>query len=192
MYSVTEFCELGCLLDHLHQVENEDGSLSLVEKWTLEIATGMEFLAEKKVVHGALSTKNIHLTSSKTAKITGFGGAILKGSNYLHKKYHDLSAWRWMAPDTLESAEFNEKSDVWAFGVTLWEIHTFGKIPFARLSQREYSNLIKVGDAFLEKPDSCDSGIYSLMLKCWNLDPRARPMFAQLKEALIDMLNSFY
>lgn len=188
----TEFCELGPLLDHLHLVENGDGSL--LEKWTVEVAAGMEFLAEKKIIHGALSARNIYLTSSKTAKITGFGGARRNGRNYsfpFNKNTQEPPSWRWMAPEVLECAEFTEKSDVWALGVTLWEIHTFGKIPFAGLSRKKYKNLLKSGDAFLEKPDGCDSGIYSTMLKCWSIDATVRPTFAEVKEELIDMFNSF-
>lgn len=183
VYAFMEVCEIGSLLRHLRCSEVDDGSF--LEKWSLEVIRGMEFLSEKNIVHGRLCAENIWLTSSKTAKITGFGRRNLKNYN--------PSLWRWMAPEILQKSEFTEKSDVWACGVTLWEVHSFGKTPYADLARQNWNfvRLLKSEMVHLEKSEACDSEIYLMMQKCWNMDPSSRPTFTQLKEELIDMFNSF-
>lgn len=116
-----EFCELGCLLKYL-QREQQEGPRTTEElgQWSQEIASGMEFLAEKKVVHADLAARNILLSSSKIAKVSDFGVSrkLYNYSQYVKKQQEPL-AWRWMAPESLNRMEFTEKSDVWAFGITL-------------------------------------------------------------------------
>lgn len=187
VYAFMELCERGSLLRYLKRVQSEDGAL--LEKWSLEILSGMEFLAEKNITHGRLCAANVWLTCSKTAKITGFG-RILKGRTI---EQIDPQVWRWMAPETLQKQVFNQKSDVWAFGVTLWEIYSGGTTPYPDISKRQryFVGKLKSGRARLEKTDNCDFEIHSIMLKCWSIKASARPTFAQLKEEFIDLLNSF-
>lgn len=146
----------------------------------MEIATGMEYLATNKVVHGDLAAKNIFLTSNKTTKIGGLG--------HLDKAQYHLEApnWRWMAPESISQMEFTEKTDVWAFGITLWEIYSVGQIPYAGWSWTpDFPSLLEFGHVELGRPAVYCAQMHSVMKRCSNMDASGRPTFAELKEDII-------
>lgn len=114
------------LLSQVESVMSTDLACDMF-RWCCEIVNGMEFLASKRVVHADLATRNVLLTSEKQAKISDFGlSRRLYNYSVYAKKQHEPLPWRWMAPESLRRLEFTEKTDVWAFGITLWEIYSLG------------------------------------------------------------------
>lgn len=116
-YNFTKISKNSNLIsDYLHQ-------------WCQNIAHAMEYLASKQVVHGDLATRNILLCRNLNAKLCDFGLSrrMYEYTSYLKSNVEPLP-WRWMAPESLLHWEFNEKTDVWAFGITVWEICTFGNL----------------------------------------------------------------
>lgn len=183
-----EYCENGSLLAYLRREEPATPpTLDEMNQWSREISNGMAFLAEKKVVHGSLSAKNVLLTADKTAKISEFGmcESLYNQSGNANKNREALP-WRWMAPESLYRMEFTEKSDVWAFGVTLWEIHSFGSVPYPGMPFEINFASHLVNGLRLRKPDNCEDNFYSIMLNCWTIEADLRPNFTQLKQQLID------
>ncbi len=100
-----------------------------MRRWCHEIATGMEYLAGKNLVHGDLATRNILLDENKKAKLCDFGLSrrLYDNASYL-KSHNEPLPWRWMSPESLRRLEFNEKTDIWAFGVAIWEIYSLGTV----------------------------------------------------------------
>lgn len=152
-----------------------------LRRWSREIANGMEYLARKRIVHADLATRNVLLTSEKIAKISDFGLSrrLYNYSQYVKKQQEPLP-WRWMAPESLKFLEFNEKTDVWAFGVTLWEIYSVGDVPYAGLSwEINFAGRLEEG-LVLDTPKYSKEDEYSLMQKCWAINPARRLTFAQI------------
>lgn len=133
-----------------------------------------------------LAARNVLLTSEKEAKISDFG-LSRRMQNYTYTKTkNDRLPWKWMAPESLHELVFTEKSDVWSFGITLWEIYTFGKDPYpgASCNERFISDLEQ--GRILSEPNYCQASIYPIMRKCWTLNPDERPTFADLQHNFLN------
>lgn len=131
-----------------------------MHRWSLEVAKGMEFVTSKNVIHADLATRNVLLTADKRAKISDFGLSrrLYYYTNYV-KTQHEPLPWRWMAPECLKRLEFNEKTDVWAFGVMLWEIYSFADIPYPGLSwDINFPQTLEKG-LRLSEPMHCQQGM---------------------------------
>lgn len=190
LFVFVELCELGSLQKYLrnndtqYQVDQRSAlnTQADLDRWSREIGNGMEFLAEKKVVHADLATRNILLTFDRTAKISDFGLSrrLYNYSEYVKKQQEPLP-WRWMAPEALRRLEFNEKTDVYAYGVTLWEIYSLGDLPHPGATwEPELAARLERGELCLDRPQFCPSSMYSIMRKCWATNPALRPTFAQI------------
>ncbi|OXA54605.1 Vascular endothelial growth factor receptor 1 [Folsomia candida] len=190
---VMELCENGSLevyLQHLEAAANNsltnsrDIYVDQFVLWGTQIASGMEFLGNHGIVHGDLAARNVLLNDSLSIKISDFGMSY-KLYNYQIYAVSDRQAfpWRWMAPESLDELKFSSQSDIWSYGVLLWEIFSFGKRPWPDHDwTSDFSTNLKNG-LRLGKPEFGlgETEIYdSVMLNCWRTDANERIAFKEI------------
>ncbi|KFO33406.1 Vascular endothelial growth factor receptor 3, partial [Fukomys damarensis] len=158
--------------------------------YSFQVARGMEFLASRKCIHRDLAARNILLSESDVVKICDFGLArdIYKDPDYVRKGSARLPL-KWMAPESIFDKVYTTQSDVWSFGVLLWEIFSLGASPYPGVQiNEEFCQRLKDGTR-MRAPELATPAIRRVMLNCWSGDPKARPAFSELVEILGDLLQ---
>lgn len=179
MMLITQLMPLGCLLDYVKNYKNKTGSMALLN-WSTQIARGMAYLEERRLVHRDLAARNVLVQNPSVVKITDFGLAkLLDSDSNEYKAAGGKMPIKWLALECIRHRVFTSKSDVWAFGVTIWELLTFGSRPYEQHPAKNVPNLIESGYK-LEQPEICTLDVYCTLLSCWHLDADARPTFKQL------------
>lgn len=182
---VTKLMPLGCLLDYVKKNRSKISAKDLLE-WGKQIARGMEYLEEHRMVHRDLALRNVLLQRKTHALISDFGLAkFLDVDQSEYQSGGGRLPIKWLAPECFRKRKFTHKSDVWAFGVTIWELVTFGERPYKRIETLEVPRAIEEG-ARLEKPSHVTVEIYKVMLACWFYTPEARPNFKQLAQSFVN------
>ncbi|KAM8940395.1 platelet-derived growth factor receptor alpha [Pelodytes ibericus] len=160
---------------------------------TYQVARGMDFLASKNCVHRDLAARNVLLAQGKIVKICDFGLArdIMHDSNYVSKGSTFLPV-KWMAPESIFDNLYTTLSDVWSFGILLWEIFSLGGTPYpGMIVDASFYNKIKSGYR-MAKPDHATHEVYDIMVKCWNSEPEKRPSFGHLSDIVESLLPGEY
>lgn len=151
-----------------------------LHSFALQIANGMQFLEDQQITHRDLAARNVLIDDRKTLKISDFG--LSRHGIYTNTKTRKLPL-RWLSIEAIRDNLYSSKSDVWAFGVVLWEIGTLGASPYPTLSNHELIPFLLSGKR-LEKPEICSDKVYELMLHCWHEDPLLRPSFSDIYDRL--------
>lgn len=181
MMFVTQLMPLGSLLDYVKTNKDRTGSKALLN-WSTQIARGMAYLEERRLVHRDLAARNVLVKNASLVKITDFGLAkLLTTDSDEYKAAGGKMPIKWLALECIRNRVFTSKSDVWAFGVTIWELLTFGQRPYGDHPAKDVPDLIEVGYK-LAQPDICSLDVYITLVGCWNLDAGLRPSFKDLVE----------
>ncbi|RXN12354.1 receptor tyrosine- kinase erbB-2-like protein [Labeo rohita] len=178
---VTQLMPYGCLLDYVKENKDRIGSQYLLN-WCVQIAKGMSYLEDVRLVHRDLAARNVLVKNPNHVKITDFGLARLLDID--EKEYHADGGKvpiKWMALESILHRKFTHQSDVWSYGVTVWELMTFGMKPYDLIPAREIPDLLERGER-LPQPFICTADVYMIMVKCWMIDPDSRPRFKELVE----------
>ncbi|OXA54340.1 Macrophage-stimulating protein receptor [Folsomia candida] len=160
-------------------------TLADMKKWSAHIADGMEYLTTKKLLHVDLATRNVLLSEDLTAKISDFGLSKKLYDSLYYKKAHGANIWvpmKWSAFESLMSLKFSTESDIWSYGVTIWEIFSLGDEPYPDLEDMlDMIRFLNSGQR-LPCPKSCDAETCNLMQQCWEIDITKRPTFNDLSK----------
>lgn len=186
---VMELAPLGPLRSYLKK--NPNFPINSIIGLMHQVALGMEYLESKQFVHRDLAARNVLLVNENFAKISDFGMSKALG---LHSDYYTVEPkgklpLKWYAPECIYYFKFSTKSDVWSYGVTLWEAMSYGGKPYVGLTGREILKMFSTNQR-LHCPDKCPKDIFRIMQHCWELRPETRPSFSQLVMMLKSKLDT--
>ncbi|XP_013399176.1 tyrosine kinase receptor Cad96Ca-like [Lingula anatina] len=161
-------------------------------KYAFDVANGMAFLSSMSILHRDLAARNVLVSDDKRCKVSDFGFArdVIESHQYEMKSQGRVPV-RWMSPEALNDHIFTSQSDVWAYGVLLWEIVTLGCIPYTGMSAKQVIRKITNGYR-MTRPRHCSQDMYTIMLSCWEEAPEARPSFKELTNSLNELLVADY
>ncbi|XP_039295113.1 tyrosine-protein kinase Btk29A isoform X3 [Nilaparvata lugens] len=184
IYIVTEYMKHGSLLNYLRRHEATlDANVGLLLDMCIQVCKGMAYLERQNYIHRDLAARNCLVGSENVVKVADFGLARYVLDDQYTSSGGTKFPIKWAPPEVLNYTRFSSKSDVWAYGVLMWEVFTCGKMPYGRLKNTEVVDRVQRG-IILERPKNCPKEIYDVMRKCWCHSPEERPSFRQLKEQL--------
>lgn len=189
---VTELAPLRSLLECLKEAALRPSfPVMALCDFAMQICDGMQYLESKRLIHRDLAARNILVFAKNKVKISDFGlsRALGVGKDYYQTNFNvNLKLpIAWCAPECINFLRFTSASDVWAYGVTLWEMFSYGFQPWAALTGQQILEAIDEPNLQrLEQPDCCPKDYYTLMLKCWQHDPNKRPRFCEILQMLPD------
>uniref|UniRef100_A0A1A7XAH4 Focal adhesion kinase 1 n=1 Tax=Iconisemion striatum TaxID=60296 RepID=A0A1A7XAH4_9TELE len=187
VWIIMELCTLGELRSFL-QVRKYSLDLATLILFSYQLSTALAYLESKRFVHRDIAARNVLVSTVDCVKLGDFGlSRYMEDSSYYKASKGKLPI-KWMAPESINFRRFTTASDVWMFGVCMWEILMFGVKPFQGVKNNDVIGRIENGER-LPMPSQCPPTLYSLMTKCWSYDPSKRPRFNELKTQLSTILE---
>ncbi|KAK0407633.1 hypothetical protein QR680_003505 [Steinernema hermaphroditum] len=199
LHFLRERCEYMLRLDKLGidytDPEESDYDMDMVITlkqllmFAVQISYGLDYLAQKKYVHRDVAARNILVHDKNYAKIGDFGLCRFiysEGANYISQG--GRLPIKWMSPEAIRDYEFTCKSDVWSFGVLMFEIITLGGTPYPCIQPDDMYTYLDAGNR-MEQPDNCPDAYYNVMMQCWRADPNKRPEFSTIRQKLASQLE---
>ncbi|XP_049772167.1 proto-oncogene tyrosine-protein kinase receptor Ret-like [Schistocerca cancellata] len=197
LYLIIEFAEYGSLRNYLRRSRHIEPSALPVTPTTphkilsfaWQICKGMAYLSDMKLVHRDLAARNILVAAGGICKVSDFGLTrdVYEDDTYLKKSKGRVPV-KWMALESLMDHVYTSKSDVWSFGVVLWELVTLGASPYPGVAVHNLFHLLQAGYR-MECPENCSTALYKVMRQCWQEEPSERPSFKQLTAIFESMLK---
>uniref|UniRef100_A0A8C5I6M7 Fibroblast growth factor receptor n=1 Tax=Gouania willdenowi TaxID=441366 RepID=A0A8C5I6M7_GOUWI len=196
LYVLVEYASKGNLREYLRarrppgmdysfdtcKIPDEQLTFKDLVSCAYQVARGMEYLASQKCIHRDLAARNVLVTDDNVMKIADFGLARdVHNIDYYKKTTNGRLPVKWMAPEALFDRVYTHQSDVWSYGVLLWEIFTLGGSPYPGIPVEELFKLLKEGHR-MDRPANCTNELYIIMRECWSAVPSQRPTFRQLVE----------
>ncbi|KAG7521570.1 insulin-like growth factor 1 receptor [Solea senegalensis] len=195
---IMELMTRGDLKSHLRSLRKENTNsqvlppLKKMIQMAGEIADGMSYLNANKFVHRDLAARNCMVAEDFTVKIGDFGMTRdIYETDYYRKGGKGLLPVRWMSPESLKDGVFTTMSDVWSFGVVLWEIATLAEQPYQGMSNEQVLRFVMEG-GLLDKPDNCPDMLFELMRMCWQYNPKMRPSFLEIISSIKEEMDSSF
>lgn len=187
---VLELAKLGPL--HKYLRNHKDMSIIKIIKLMYQISLAMEYLSSMNLVHRDLAARNVLLVNEDIAKISDFGMSRKMNENsYYLSQTQGKWPLKWYPPEASTMGKFDEKSDVWSYGITCWEATSYGCRPYQGVDINML--ILKLENGYrLEKPEQCPDEVYSLMYKCWHADKSKRPTFSDIVKEMKQILNDLY
>ncbi|KAK7128917.1 hypothetical protein R3I94_017219 [Phoxinus phoxinus] len=176
---VTQLSPQGSLLQHLRQNKDSLDPQRLLN-WCVQIAKGMYYLEEHCIAHRNLAARNVLFKSDYMVQISDFGVADLlypDDKKYVYSEHK--TPIKWMALESILFRRYTHQSDVWSYGVTVWEMMSYGAEPYATMHPHDVPGLLEKGER-LAQPQICTIDVYMVMVKCWMIDENVRPTFKEL------------
>ncbi|XP_054612796.1 tyrosine-protein kinase ABL1 isoform X2 [Dunckerocampus dactyliophorus] len=187
-YIITEFMTHGNLLDYLRECNREEVNAVVLLYMATQISSAMEYLEKKNFIHRDLAARNCLVGENHLVKVADFGlSRLMTGDTYTAHAGAKFPI-KWTAPESLAYNKFSIKSDVWAFGVLLWEIATYGMSPYPGIDLSQVYELLEK-DYRMDRPEGCPEKVYELMRACWRWNPLERPSFAETHQAFETMFQ---
>ncbi|XP_037836285.1 focal adhesion kinase 1 isoform X13 [Kryptolebias marmoratus] len=187
VWIIMELCTLGELRSFL-QVRKYSLDLASLILYSYQLSTALAYLESKRFVHRDIAARNVLVSTVDCVKLGDFGlSRYMEDSSYYKASKGKLPI-KWMAPESINFRRFTSASDVWMFGVCMWEILMYGIKPFQGVKNNDVIGRIENGER-LAMPPQCPPTLYSLMTKCWSYDPSKRPRFNELKTQLSTILE---
>ncbi|NXT83521.1 EPHB2 protein, partial [Zapornia atra] len=189
---ITEFMENGSLDSFLRQ---NDGQFTVIQLVGMlrGIAAGMKYLADMNYVHRDLAARNILVNSNLVCKVSDFGLSRFLEDDTSDPTYTSALGGkipiRWTAPEAIQYRKFTSASDVWSYGIVMWEVMSYGERPYWDMTNQDVINAIEQ-DYRLPPPMDCPHALHQLMLDCWQKDRNHRPKFGQIVNTLDKMIRN--
>uniref|UniRef100_A0A3P8TCB2 Receptor protein-tyrosine kinase n=1 Tax=Amphiprion percula TaxID=161767 RepID=A0A3P8TCB2_AMPPE len=176
---VTQLCSEGTLLEYVRKYKNKLSPQRMLN-WCVQIAKGMNYLEENRIIHRNLAARNVFLKNNFTVQISDYGIADLLYPDDKKYFYNEVKTpIKWMALESILFRRYTHQSDVWSYGVTIWEMMSYGAEPYAAMRSQEVPDLLEKGER-LSQPQICTIDVYMVMVKCWMIDENVRPTFKEL------------